>query len=313
MSSAASQEQKPTGTDTISKSAPSQPAQPPSKKRRRRKIVSKADIRKQVCAQAQYLRRRGISPNTLFFPLLSEHSVQDHDVRAVLGTAVQSFKMVPSKGRHGCMAWVAMASEQECMDGLLQLRTVYPSLVVSFHKPSQASDQATRTLQSNQLLFDEKLAKVIHNGGVGNTLMFRNVPVEVCQEEFSGILHEKLSSTPTCDVLRVRTSVANNGNVRNFWAVFSGIPSAKSAFCVLNHSFTKFRCGKSVKLNAIVHDDSTDVDENKRRQRIMVLSSTAHHGQIHAPSAQTPVSNVSLLEAHLREINAPLLFTDLYS
>lgn len=171
------------------------------------------------------------------------------------------------------MAWATFTSETDCLETLLALNMSFPTLKVSLHRPRDATHGvSSHQVQNNVRLFDEKVCDVQRRGGLGNTLMLRNLPVQVGCDELEAVLRAALrvESVPSM-LLRVRTALSKGGSGRNFWVVYADVEPCRLAFVHLFGRRVSFRCGKEVRLHPIVHDDSTDADENKRRIRARAL------------------------------------------
>lgn len=277
--------------------------------RGRQEVTSTGRIREQICMSARSLRKKGVSPKTLFFPSLPLYPDLESEIRAGWGSNVDVFKILESKGNR--MAWATMTSEQACMDALLHIRITHPSIIVAFHNNHRAEDENVRRGQQNEALFNQKLQKVLAHGGIGNTLMFRNIPKEVGVEEFREVLDCEISSSKfdanaTCHVLRVRTAIAKCGKIRNFWVVFGGVDPARVAFAKAHLRPARFRCGKLVKFSCTIHDDSLDGDEKKRRERSLALGSQPSKPL--SPEIKRELTDVDRLESFLRESQSSFFF-----
>lgn len=202
------------------------------------------------------------------------------------------------------------------MDALLHLRTVHPNLSASFHNQnaSQPTYQRNRQFQQNAHLFDQRLSRVCRRGAIGNTLMFRNVPLQVDLAQFSKMLSDTFATsgfTSVCNVLRVRCAEAKQSASRNFWVVFSGVHAARCAFMATCNARVNFQSATSVRLNVLVHDDSTDADQHSRRHRAIALRLVPDATRIlPARTPNAPDDNVSRLERYLKGLGQPLYFVD---
>lgn len=171
------------------------------------------------------------------------------------------------------MAWATFTSETDCLETLLALNMSFPTLKVSLHRPRDAAHGVSSyQVQSNVRLFDERVRDVQRRGGLGNTLMLRNLPVQVGCDELEVVVRAALraDSVPSIS-LRVRTALSKGGSGRNFWIVYADVEPCRLVFAHLFGRRVSFRCGKEVRLHPIVHDDSTDADESKRRMRARAL------------------------------------------
>lgn len=288
----------------------SQNAQNPPCKRPRSQKHSLEAVRNEIAKSAQALRKIGVVPSTLFFPALPTELEGDVELRSAIGVTLEHMKTIHVNGKK--MAWLTFSSESECLDTLLSLRTSYPNLKVSLHKLKKTDATGMTPAVKNAQIFDDKVKGVLQRGGIGNSLLFRNLPIETDCDELNTVFCELLQDvTPACRPLGIRTAVSRTGQSRNFWTVHSDQPAAKRAFVTLFLKHITFRCGKSAKLHPIVHDDASDSDTKKRRQRATALG--VHHSngnnQMNVVATLAPVkTSLDLLEDYLRQTRQTLFF-----
>lgn len=227
--------------------------------------------RTEIAKAAHHLRLEGISPQTLFFPSLPPELRRDAALRAALAVSLHSLKTHQANNRK--MAWATFISETDCLETLLTLHINFPTLKVSLHRPREAANgPLLHQVQWGTRIFDEKVYEVQRRGGLGNTLMLRNLPVQVGCDELEAVLRDALRVvSASSTLLRVRTALSKGGSGRNFWVVYADVEPCRVAFAHLLGRRVSFRCGKEVRLHPVVHDDSTDADENKRRLRARAL------------------------------------------
>lgn len=300
--------------DNLPNDAPRSPSNRPTKRKRRRSAEPSADPPNRASTRAKFLRKanllrsQGIIPQVLFFPSLPPHLTQDAHIRRCIPFDIQHIKTVVKRGV--TMAWLTFSSETQCLEALLRLRTQMPSLQVSFHKPKENVHPMPTTLspqenyQHNLHIFQTKISIVTAKGGLGNTLMFNNLPMQVDCDEFAAVLRSTIQqqqrlqtdSHQHSNFLRVRTAISKAQNARNFWATYSSIESCRNAFCLLHRTPVTFRCGKTLTLHSFVHDDSTDKDETKRRERAAALPTQPSSGCV---PERAESDNIQLLEHFL--------------
>lgn len=268
-------------------------------------------IRSGISKAARNLRRDGITPITLFFPSLPDELKKDVQLRTAIGTGLQNLKTIQARGSKK-MAWATFASEGECLDRLLALRIDFPSLVVSLHRPKQQQEGSNRKLEGherNGLLFDRSVADVLSRGGLGNTLLFRNLPVEVEIGELENILKGTLqNSSVNCSAVRIRTALSKGGVGRTFWVVYPSIDTCKVAFSHFLLKTVSFRCGKTTKLHPFIHDDSKDADESKRRGRAAALGTQSSRHRAKSIHTSKRENSIDILERFLRTTQQSFVF-----
>lgn len=267
--------------------------------------------RSEISKAAKNLRRDGITPITLFFPSLPDELKKDLHLRSAIGPGLQDLKTIQARGNKK-MAWATFASEGECLDKLLALRLAFPSLIVSLHRPQQQQEGSIRKLQGhekNELLFDRSSADVLSRGGLGNTLLFRNIPVEVEISEFENLLKDALQkASVNCDAVRIRTALSKGGVGRTFWVVYPSIDACKVAFSHFLLKTVSFRCGKTTKLHPFIHDDSKDADESKRRERAAALGPQSSRRGAKSISKPKMKNSIDILERFLRSTQQSFAF-----
>lgn len=197
---------------------------------------------------------------TLFFPRLPA-PVQDATALAsIVGRPLEAIRIITrTDGQR--LAWATFDNSTTCASTLSRLQASRPELGAQLHRASQSQSLSQ---------FDKRLAFVRRNGGVGNTLLFINLPADVSCDEFSEIISRQcVHVTP----LRTRTAVAGNGRgvARNFWCVFADINASRCAYESVQGVRVTFRCGLTVTLRPNIHDDSVDADESRRRSRALKL------------------------------------------
>lgn len=288
------------------------PEKPTRKRRRFAESPRVAALRLEILiATEAALKIDGIQPNILFFPSLFSQFKSEHDARAALGSNLSDLKTIQMQGKK--MAWATFNSEGDCADQLLNLRLKYPDMKVSLHRRKQQQNQGPANLdrmEKNGLVFDKKVSRVLLRGALGNTLILRNLPVQVECDELKSVLCKvgeecQVSSKP----LRIRTALSKGKSGRTFWLVYSSVDACRISFQVLLLKSVSFRCGRAVRLHPMVHDDSTDVDESKRRKRAIAIGN--HHNK-NAFSSQCnshpDVDSVALLEHFLRSSQRQFIF-----
>lgn len=289
--------------------------QVPSRKRRKTEQQSSftstsEKIRKDVQKSAEKLRREGICPDTLFFPSLPEEMRGDENLRLAMGIAFEDLKTTQKGGKH--MAWVRFANEGDCMDTLLRLRLATPSMKVSIHRPKNTTDaNGTNLFSKNLVAFQQRLQEIRANGGIGNTLMFRNLPKEVECDELRNLLQSaatKAQCHEQCVPLRIRTALSKDGRSRNFWVVYSSVGACQNAFASIHLTFVNFKCGRSLKIRSFVHDDSTDADEKRRRERNLNLGMQGNVAGNEGTFVAPKLTDLELLEAWLRQQQSSFVF-----
>lgn len=274
-------------------SAATAAAAPSPKRMRVTPAPSVPALRADIAAAAHVLRLRGIAPVSLFFASLPPDLRAEPALRALLGPAAGHLKTVVARGR--AMAWATYAAEPPCLHALLTLRLQRPDVPVSLHRPKpEAAPRATA--------FAKQLHAVRARGGVGNTLLFRNLPVEVDVPEFEHAVQER-----TRGAVRTRSALSKGGTARSFWVVYGGVEACETAFRALRGSGVSFRCGRAVKLHPIVHDDSTDADEKKRRERAASLGMHKSRGG-GAVATVREDGPLDLLERYLRASQNKFVF-----
>lgn len=271
-------------------------------------------IRSDISKAARHLRKDGIPPMALFFPSLPNELMKDAQLRTAIGTGLQDLKTINAKGKK--MAWATFASEGECLDNLLALRLEYPNLIVSLHRPKQQQGGGNHNWQlpeKNGLLFDKNVAAILSRGGLGNTLMFRNLPVEVEVAELENVLKDNLrAASINCRALRIRTALSKGRAGRNFWVVYPSIDACRMAFNHLLLQQVSFRCGRTAKLHPMIHDDSTDADEKKRRERAAALGTQSSRHRARSMPVLRKESTIDNLERFLRSTQKSFVFLPLH-
>lgn len=261
--------------------------------------------RSEIVCTDEEARKQGTTSQTLFFPSLPAELKKDNALRAAIGCSLRELKTHQAKNKK--MAWATFESESECLDRLFALRVSFPALRVLLHRPRQNQDTALRQQSGNAHSFDKRVQGIIDRGGIGNTLMFRNLPVEVECDELENLLRNiPEMANISCSSLRVRMALSKGRGGRNFWIVYAGVEACRAAFVNLMNTQVSFRCGKSAKLHPIVHDDTTDVDETKRRERARALGTQRSKTRGKVEEVSTDI--FSHLEAHLRATQKKLYF-----
>lgn len=288
------------------------PPSPLAKRPRRMDNSRIASVRSEIAKTARLLRKDGIPPVTVFFPSIPKDLQKDAQLRTAIGTGLQDLKTINAKGKK--MAWATFVSESICLDTLLALRIHHPKLIASLHRPKQLQQQSVggsswSARDKNAMLFDKNVAAVLARGGLGNTLMFRNLPVEVDVAELEAILASSMrAANINCNVLRIRTALSKGRAGRNFWAVYPSIDVCKLAFIHLLLQKVSFRCGKTAKLHPIIHDDSTDADEKKRRERAVALGNHASRSRSSSIETSRMPNSIDGLEHFLRSTQKSFIF-----
>lgn len=201
---------------------------------------------------------------TLFFPRLPVPLQDAAALASIVGRPLEAIRIITrTDGRR--LAWASFDDKITCASTLSRLRVARPDLGAQLHR-------APHSRPSTQ--FDKRLAVVQRNGGVGNTLLFTNLPADVGCDEFSEVISRH--SGPVTP-LRTRTAVAGNGRgvACNFWCVFANVDACRLAYESVQSAKVTFRCGLSVTLCPNIHDDSTDADESRRRARALQLVSAS--------------------------------------
>lgn len=286
----------------------------PTKRKKRTRFSENPKVtalRLEISNAAEELKRDGIQPNTLFFPSFSSEFKTDSQLRDAIGKTLVDLKTVQKRGNK--MAWASFNAETHCVATLLGLKLKFPALKVSLHRKRQDQHQGWTyqdSREKNGLLFDKKVSQVLSRGGLGNTLILRNLPVEVECDELDSILRRAGDgSDASAKPLRIRTAPSKGKSARNFWLVYSGVNACRSSFILLMLKHVSFRCGRTTKLHPMVHDDSTDVDENKRRKRAIALG-PQESTNVGSPrfSFAPEQDNVALLEHFLRSSQGNFMF-----
>lgn len=280
----------------------------PRKRRRFSDSPALVAIRDELSKAADGLRADDLRADTLFFPLLPADLSTDTQLRAVIGSGISHLHQTQSRGRK--MAWATFETEERCGAVYCNLRLQFPAMKLSLHRPRQTSKRkgtAGPCFQGESLTaFDRKVHDVKSRGGLGNTLMLRNLPVEVDCTELGFVVSK---AARACDSapkpLRIRSAVSKGKQARNFWLVYSSVASCRLAFALLHNETAIFRCGRTVNLHPAVHDDSTDADEGKRRRRSLALG-TQQSAQGCTITAE--VDRVKMLEELLRRSRTKLVF-----
>lgn len=229
------------------------------------------------------------------------------------------------------IAWVCFSSASITQEAVDHLNTIEPSLAARIEvpksqtvNPSPPPSPLPPNPQDPGSQFDKRLRVVCANGGIGNTLIFRNLPLPVTVPEFTNLVtirnHTRnVSHDPNPSLvcttsehplipIRVRTAVSRAGSSRAFWTVFSNVHQARLAFVATFRNKVSLRCGSVVTLHPIVHDDSTDVDETKRRQRALQLQPDRRNSQISQALTPHPQSACRALEAFLTSTQTSFAF-----
>lgn len=282
------------------------------------------------------IRRAGALADTIFLGSLPPQLSKESALRAAMHVPVRSVKIIQSGNRHSIsktLAWVAFFNEADCVQALLSLRRNNPNLNAGLHKPkvgggvagpSHASLDAHTAGPSARDIFNTRADKVVAEGGLGDTIMLRGMPREVTESELIEIVE---SFGTSCRPLRTRTSESRDGTTRNFWLSYTSRGIASEAFEAMLNRHVSFRCGKSQNLVPVVHNDATDAESKKRRQREMALGIHASAGDFEAkertssikvgPTSETGLkfseeyispSRISKLESFLRSDGLRLYF-----
>lgn len=123
--------------------------------------------------------------------------------------------------------------------------------------------------------YERRVATVLSNGGLANTLLLRNAPTALTERELRTFI--SIHDTP---VLRIRT--AQLGGKRAFWLVYASPELAKSAHAAMSRSKTPWtlRCGETYTAKPMLHDDSIDSDAKKRRANMWKLGTQKSTGDL---------------------------------
>lgn len=242
---------------------------------------------------------------TLFLQDVPSAFHSEHELRALIFQPVSSIRFATTNGR--TIAWISLPSVQHARDALAHLHARYPSFAARPHVPKNTSSISPDPSKSSATQFDQRAQTVLSNGGVGNTLVFWNLPVHLTEQEFTSVLTADQSdinaptlATPLPLPLRVRSALSKSSNSRTFWVVYASLNAARQAFTFSFGHKVIFRCGRCIKLHPVVHDDSTDVDETKRRQRARLLQPDARSSAPARPPQPQFDCACRALEAFLR-------------
>lgn len=270
--------------------------------------------------------------DTIFIPNVSHDLRSHHALAALFPQPISSVRFATSKQR--TIAWVSLPSVPLARDALAHLSKRYPSLAARPHvpkcqnaNPQHCPSPNTASLESR---FDKRLHAVCANGGIGNTLVFMNLPLQVTIPEFTKILttpnnihnHNRnnihnhnpdlalalATPEPPPTPIGVRTALSRSGSSRSFWAVFSNVHQARLAFVATFGNKVSLRCGSIVTLRPGVHDDSTDADETRRRQRALLLQPDRRNFSSSHQLTPHPQSACRALEAFLTNSQTSFAF-----
>lgn len=154
--------------------------------------------------------------------------------------------------------------------------------------------------------FDRKATYVVGQGGLANTLIVRNAPMEAEEKEV-----ERILGGIGVEVLRIRSAVSKGGRARHFWLTFADRVRCIVAARRIDGQSAQLRCGKTLRLTPDVHNDAADAEAVKRRQREAVLGEQESRGGAGAGAGAGAVAVVSpqeALEGLLRERTDLCLF-----
>lgn len=218
---------------------------------------------------------------TIYINRMSPDLREEGRLRALFNCPIRGVKV-----RHGTerdtntmRAWVTFYTSEVCTAQLAMLRRSRPELSVCLHDNGRNKSCGTPNALAR---YDAKFEGVVRNGGVGNTLMFINMPVEVSLEEFEVVVETTGVQTHLGEIcgeavrpMRTRSAVSKGGVSQNFWCVFADSNTARRVFQRIHESVVTFRCGRKITLCPFLHDDSQDVDETRRRKRALAINATS--------------------------------------
>lgn len=233
-----------------------------------------------IQSQVDAVRRQGAPADTLFFQSVPPHLSEESALKSTIGVQVRDVKIVHSskaQQRSSCLAWVSFFNEADCVTSLCRLRQTFPELKVRLHKPKAGSGTATLPVNVHERqaslreAFQNRAQKIISEGGLANTLMLRQLPAEVSDEE---LMICTTVGDEGCVPLRTRSTEprgSDHANKRIAWITYASKEIACAAFVALSGATISFRCGKSLRLAPAVHNDATDAETKKRRAREMAI------------------------------------------
>jgi hypothetical protein len=235
-----------------------------------------------IAAAIDAIRRDGAAADTLFFPSVPAELREETALRAAIATPLRELKILPQTRPGGkVLGWAAFFNEADCVSVLCSLREKVPGLKPRLHKPkasvgaSEPGNAATFVTSSYGEVFKTRADKVLSEGGLADTLMLRGLPLDVSQDEICEMMRTLEDASPA---LRTRTCEGSNGKVRNFWITFASRQDAGRTFLALMGHQVSFRCGKSMRIVPLVHNDSKDAESKKRRMREQAMRVHASEG-----------------------------------
>lgn len=327
----------------------------PSKKRTRPREASKppepipdkpaAGLPRDVAAAVDAVRRAGAPADTLFFAGLPPGLDDDSALRAAIGLPLRELKLLRhsrGKGSPKTLAWASFFNEADCVSALIALRRDAPALRPRLHTPKAGAGAGAgpgvgctgekkggggAAGVSSEEAFQARAAKITTEGGLANTIMLRSLPLVVSVEELEAVL---MCFDGCCKPLRSRTSEARGGAGRNFWLTYASRDAACAAFVAMSGQHASFRCGRTQRLNPVVHNDATDAESKVRRMREAALGVHASAGEVArrqgqdlaqpeadgpgdaamSAAASEPRTNLERLEEYLRARHGRLYFLD---
>jgi hypothetical protein len=231
-----------------------------------------------VAAAVDAVRRAGVPADTLFFAAVPPELSTEAALRAAISTPLRDLKILrSSKPGVKTLAWVTFFNEADCVSALVSLRRVHPALNPRLHKPKAgggtagpgaAASASAAGAPSMRDVFEIRAAKIVAEGGQANTVMLRGLPLEVSGDEVADVVLSLLAERP----LRVRTAEGKSGKVRNFWLTYASRTDACEAFAAISGAQAAFRCGRTMRLAPVVHNDATDAEGMCRIARDTALA-----------------------------------------
>lgn len=229
-------------------------------------------------AKATALREQGGVPDTLFFPECPQN-ITDVELMEVVRVPVRATKRVSKKSGDKVLLWIAFHDEDDCIEAWKRIeewRKGHDGFKMPVvHRGARIENEGGRkkggdtgTTRGKNLVksFRKKMNKVLKDGGLGNTLLFRGIPMEVSVEEFEEVTNDGADDEDKC--IKLRTAEGKGGAVgRNMWVVFAKRETVEKRFVKLSGKPVSFRCGKCVALKPVLHNDAGDADTKKRRLR----------------------------------------------
>jgi hypothetical protein len=261
-----------------------------------------------IAAAIDAVRRSGAPADTLFFASVPQLLSSDAVFRAAIATPLRDLKILrPSSLKQDAkiLAWASFFNEADCVAALVSLRKAHPELNPRLHKPKAGGGTAGPAASASSGLssrdaFESRASKIAADGGQVNTVMLRGLPFEVSCDEVTEVV-----SASAARPLRVRTAEGKSGKVRNFWMTYASRADACDAFVAISGTQAAFRCGRTMRLAPIVHNDATDAEGKSRIARDAALGAQGHAPMhVACPQAQVQSDGVRRYRVDSQPINA---------